>query len=618
MTDKKDEPGKAGQPSGGATSGPQVTSGAQASSGSQASSGATGSSGAQGMSGPAGAKPGDAKPADPKAIDPKRPAAVIDAKAVELSSTPIKPAATASDAAAKAGAAATAGKPNDPKSDPKAAIKPDAKSTNGQPQPAKSAPAPRRSSGIGAVFSHLIAGVVGGATAWYGATALGPELGLLPPNPNGFATKVLEDKVAVLERRASAQPAAAPVAASPEVLAKLAAAEAEIAKLREASKAVGDLSAAQTRLSSDVKATEAVRQQAEADAAQRIAKLEERLKLMSDAAGEPSAGKLPQLAAVSGRIVDLEATLTNQLSALRRTVSQELENRLASTNETSEAAKSGTNRVDREVSKIKSDTAALTGRLDGIKAETDRVIAAVQGIREETGTIKTTVDALRADLDAKYKASAKPADVAAAIAPVASKVASLEQGLQTVVKSEDERKATGERVVLALELNNLKRVVDRGQKYASELDAVRKVAGGKVDLTVLDRHKDTGLPTLSDLTRDVRTAANAMLASLEDPTDGSMLDRMLAGAKSVVRVRKVDHAPDDMSVEAIIGRVETALKDGRVADAAVASRALDKHPKAAAAGQSFLLKLEARAAVDAAIAGLEAALKSSLAQKPTN
>jgi hypothetical protein len=592
MTDKKDEAGKTGSAGQGTPQG-----------------------------GAAGAKPAAADAA-------KRPHAMIDGKAVEISSTTIRPepapaAATppenkysslkagdakpAAQGTTPAAAAATAAAKSEGKADAKPESNSSASKGAASPPPAST---PRRSSGIGSAFSHLIAGVVGGATAWYGVTALGPELGIVPPPANVMATKSLEDKVASLEKALAARPAL-----PADVTAKLASAEAEIAKLQSAGKSLADINAGQGKLTADVKAmSEALAQQG--DAASRLAKLEERLKLLSDAAGDKDSGKLPQLAAVTGRLVDLEQTLTNQLSALRKTVSQELENRLALTNETSEAAKSGTNRVDRELSAVKSETAKLAQKVDTVKAEGDRLAAAVQGIREDGSAVKTALEAVRTDLDTKFKATAKPADVASAIAPVAGKLGALEQNVQTVVKSEEDRKANAERIVLALELNNLKRVIDRGQKYAAELADVKKVAAGKVDLSVLDRYKDSGLPTLADLTRDFRTAANAMLDSEQDPGDGTVLERMLAGAKSVVRVRKVNHAADDKSLEAVIGRMELALKDGRIADVAEQSRALPA--KAAALAQDFLVKVESRAAVDKAIATLEASLKSSLAGKATN
>jgi hypothetical protein len=560
-------------------------------------------------SGPSGTGPsgtGPAKPGDRPADANKRPQAVIQGKAVEIAATTIRPdpkpeAAEVDAAKSDAAKSDAAGKPTGP-----------AKPAAG----ASTAPPARRRGGLGALLTHLAAGVVGGATAWYGVTALGPELGLVPPPPAATATRILEEKVAALERRLTAAPPA--TAAGGDVAAKLAALQADVTKLQAAARTAGEVATAQAKLAADV---EALAKQgprgADPDAAQRLAKLEDRLRLLSDAAAKPDAGQVPQLVALTGRLADLETTLANQLAALRKTVAQEVETRLTATAETSEAARSGANRLDREVATVKSEAATLTSRLDALKADADRLSAAVQTLRSEDAALRTAVETARVDVDTRLKGVAKPADVASAIAPVAGRIAALDQGLQAVVKAEEDRRATAERVVLALELGTLKRVIDRGQRFAAELANVRAAAAtAKVDLTMLDRHKDTGLPTLADLTREFSAAAAAMLDSERAPAGGSVLDRVLASAQSVVRIRRTDHAADDRSVEAIVGRMEAALKDGRIADAAAESRTLP--PKAAGAAQAYLVKLESRAAVDAAIAALEAGLKSSLTAKPTS
>lgn len=580
MTDKKDDAGKA--PGAGAMAGSQ--------------------GGAQGSQGPQG------KPADPK-----RPHATLDLKAVEVTTKPVqaakpeptKPEPAKTDSKTSAPSQVQPAKPDAP-----GAAKP--ADTKAKPVPA-AAPAQlaRSGAGIGSTFTHLVAGLVGGAMAWYGAQTLGPQLGL-PLPVDTKATETLAGKLAALEKSLADRSAAS----NGDVVGKLAAAQAQLAKLEAATKPFADLGAAQARLAAENKAlADKLAEQSGSDGpAARLAKLEERLKLMSEAAGDPQAGKLPQVAALSGRIVDLETTLTAQLSALRNTVTQQVEQRLAVTNETSEAAKSGTNRVDRELAAVKSDAAATGQKLDTLRSDADRMASAVQGIRDDTNGFKNAIDALKSDVEGKFKATAKPADVASAIAPVAGQLSALEQNLKMVVKSEEERKTNAERILLALELNNLKRVLDRGQKYAGELAEVTKAAAGKVDLTVLERYKDTGIATIADLTRDFRPVASAVLDADADTGDGSVVDRMIAGAKSVIRVRKVNHAPDDKSAEAVVGRMEAALKENRLAEVLAESKLIPA--KAQNAAHDWLVKIEARAAVDRAIASLESALKTSLAGGP--
>jgi hypothetical protein len=571
-----------------------------------------------------------------KPVDPKRPHATLDLKAIEVKTgrpadtppaqaakptdpDPAKDAMKAAEAAKTvAGAAASAAK-TPPGTNTKPAEKP-ADIANKSATAAKPAPAPqpRSGGGIGSAISHMLAGIIGGGLAWYGASTLipqyGAQLGLPMPPADTKAADATASKIAALEK-AIAEKFPVPQG---DVAGKLAAAQAQIAKLEASAKTVTDLAAAQTKLAADTKTlsdTLAKSTSGSEGADGRIAKLEERLKLMSDAAiGDPQAGKLPQIAGLSGRVVDLEANLQNQLSALRKTVTQELESRLSVTNETSEAAKSGASRLDREVAAVKSEAAATGQKLSTLRADADRLTSAVQGIRDDSNGLKTALDAVKSDVDARFKATAKPADVAQALAPVAGKLTNLEQSVQTVVKGEEDRKTNAERIVLALELGNLKRAVDRGQKYATELADVKKASGGKIDLSVLETYKDTGIATLADLARDFRDVASRAVDASSQPKDASVMDRILSGAKSVIAVRKITYAPDDKSTEAILGRMDGALRDGRSSDVIEEAKALP--PESGKAVQDWLARVKARAAVDGAIGGLEAQLKSSLTGSP--
>ena len=459
----------------------------------------------------------------------------------------------------------------------------------------------------------MAAGIAGGFLALLGADTLGPrmaELGLpIGPSVKSTQTTELMQRIAALEQAPKASPAA-----GHDLAQKLAAAEGRLAKVDDLAKSLAAVSDAQGKLAAQSQAlAEAVAKQAPAeDAVNRVAKLEERLATMAAAAdSNPSAGRLPQLAAITGKVADLESTVNSQMSAIRKSVAEQIESRVALVAEGAEAAKAGTTRMDRDVSALKAETAKLGTRMETLKADGDRLADTLRVVQAETGGLKSAIDGLRGDMTVSLKQLARPTDVAAAVGPVASKLTSLEQNLQSIVKSEDDRKANAERIVLSLELGNLKRTLDRGQKYATELAEVKKASGGRIDLAALERYKDQGVATTSDLAREFRGLTGAILDAESDPVDGSVVDRLWAGAKSVVRVRKVSHTPDDKSAEAVVGRMEQALKDNRLSDVIEQSKLLPA--KAAQPVQGWLAKVDARAAVDRAIAAIESQLKSSLA-----
>jgi hypothetical protein len=241
------------------------------------------------------------------------------------------------------------------------------------------------------------------------------------------------------------------------------------------------------------------------------------------------------------------------------------------------------------------DVEKLAGEAGAAKAAAVRLERDLATLRAEAGGLRQGLEALKAAVDET----------------VLPKLAGVERGLQAVKKTEGERTAGTQRVLLALEIANLKRALDRGDSYTRELAAAKKAAGGAIDLAALDRTSATGVPTLGALAKDFKRVAGAALDAEAERPDASVLDRLMAGARSVVRLRKTHHTADDTSVEATLARMEAALKDGNIGEALAQSRQLP--PKAAAAAAGWLGLLEARFAADRAVAEIEAALKSSLA-----
>jgi hypothetical protein len=253
------------------------------------------------------------------------------------------------------------------------------------------------------------------------------------------------------------------------------------------------------------------------------------------------------------------------------------------------------------------DMEKLAGDASEARAASARVDQDVARLKGEAQNLRQSLEALKASLDDRLKDTAKADDVA----PVKARLAAFERDLHGVLKTEGARTAGAQQVLLALEIASLKRALDRGDSYARELDAVRKTAGGSIDLAVLERDSRTGVPTPGALAQQFRRTANAAVDAEREQADASVLDRLMAGARSIVRWRKASYDADDTSVEAILDRMESALNDGHLAEALAQGKRLP--PKAARAAEGWLRKLEARTAADRAIADIETALKASLA-----
>lgn len=242
------------------------------------------------------------------------------------------------------------------------------------------------------------------------------------------------------------------------------------------------------------------------------------------------------------------------------------------------------------------------------KALITRVDGELSALRTETGRLSQRIDTLKGEVQEQLKGAARAADVT----PLQSKVAAMEKDVQGFTRSEADRNANASRIVLLLELGNLKRALDAGMKYPAELAAVQKVSGGKLNLAPLQRYVMDGVPPVTELQKSFRRVANQIIDAEGEPGNAGLVDRLVNGAKSVVRVRKQGHAADDSSVEATVGRMEAALKESRLGE--VLAQAKKLPPKAALAGEEWLKKVEARQAVDAAIADIEQTLKTSLGE----
>ena len=394
-------------------------------------------------------------------------------------------------------------------------------------------------------LSHVAAGAAGAVLTLIAASLFGLFSGV--DTGGGQFAPDLAQRLASVEQ-AVRQRTAAPAA---DVTAKLAATETRLKGLEDQARAIAALSEAQAKLAADTKALEA--RSSSPEYVNRLAKLETALAALST--GDQSGGGQPS-AALASKLTELE--------------------KLAG--EAVETAKSGAARTDRDLAVLKTSAGRLGQRLD----------------------------ALRSEIEDRFKATARAAE----LAPMLARFAVFEQELQGFLKGEGERNTNATRVLVTLEIANLKRAMDRGDRYGAELDAVRKAAGTTLNLAPLERYSLEGVPTLSALTKDFRRVANAAIDAEAEPADASVLDRLLSSARSIVRVRKAGHNADDASTEAMIGRMDVALKEGRLGEVLTQGKKLP--PKAALAAEDWLRKLEARHSVDQSIADIETALKSSL------
>ncbi len=528
----------------------------------------------------------------------------------------------------KAAAGTTASK-SAPPSGSKTSAKPGQASSANGPSGAdrpRSQTAGRSGGGFLSVVSHMVAGIVGGAIALFAAEPVGQQFGLTlakaPAVPPGFEARIqaLEAKQGNLAQNFASKSDVSAVAD------ELAGAQSRLAALDKLGKDVTTLASDFAKLRDQQASPASTSENAAkpADAAgdsregealrQRLAKLESQLATLVTATSKPDgagAGIAP-IADFSAKFADLEGTLNRQLSELRASMLSEMENKVSTSTDRSAKAVAGAERLDREVAAIKTDTARLEQRAEVLKTASDKLDATLRAVSKQAAELKVELDGLKGDVTEQLGQVARPADVAKAIAPVSAKVAAIENNLSGVLASEAARKQNAERIVLSLELANLKRVLDRGAPYASELADVKKVAGGLIKFDGLEAYKEKGVPSARDITREFRDVAYAIINAEETvpAKDGSVVDRLLAGARSIVRVRRTDVPQEAKTAEAAVARIDGRLREGDMNGALTLAEELPGKLKKPAEG--WLAKLSARAGVDRAIAEIESQLKASL------
>lgn len=554
----------------------------------------------------------DRKDPPPKGPDTgaKRPYTTLDLKATEVrtpssgspqpagetktsaaTGTPASAAAKDDQSAAAARVAAAAAAVTTPRP----TVRAEPRTESGSSGPGSASP-----SNWSAYGSHAAAGVAGGLLALIGSFLIGPSQDTRPASTD--LVQSLNTRIAALEQQAK-QGQSLPA----DTARRLAGLESSVAQITDLNRAVTALREQHAKLAEQAEALRsAAARSPDRETAARIDKLQEQLAaLAAMAAADPqNAGRIPQLAQILGKLNDLEGALTTRLAGLRKDLTQDIDTKTAAVVEASEAAKSGVQRLDRDVTEGRSEATRSGQRIDTLKAGTDRLDQGLRSLQTETAALKTAIDAVEGQLRS----------TTSAVAPLSTKVAGIEDSLQNVVRADGDRKTAAERIVLSLELGNLKRALDRGGSYAAELDAVRKRGGTNFDLNALERYQHDGVPLEAELAREFQTVANAIIDADTEKPDASLMDRLLSGARTIVRVRKVTHAPGDTSTEAVVGRMEIALKENRLGD--VLAEAGKLSARAAIPAQDWLKKVEARQAVQTSLAAVDAALKASLVNAP--
>jgi len=314
-----------------------------------------------------------------------------------------------------------------------------------------------------------------------------------------------------------------------------------------------------------------------------LSKLETRLGDLESKAPETS----PELTALADRVSQLETSLNSMAEAAKDGGS--IADAAAISQQINEAEK----RLDAKVASALAETKSADG-------------ASIADLTTEVAGIAAKLKALTAaELGSGDAARLRPE-----ITDLDQRLGKIESTLPALLEAIDEENADTKSATLAIAFANLRAAVNEGRPYSAELSTLAALSPGAGDLGGLLDYEDQGIPTLRELTVSFEDAREAAMSASAPAGDGSVLDRLMSSAESLVKVRRVDATAEGDTRGAVLARAEAQLDGGNLAEAVKEVETLQGAPRKAFA--DWLDAAHARLEVDATLQKLQSILLVSL------
>ena len=177
-----------------------------------------------------------------------------------------------------------------------------------------------------------------------------------------------------------------------------------------------------------------------------------------------------------------------------------------------------------------------------------------------------------------------------------------------IERTQNDRASDARTAAITIALTNLERAVTEGKPFATELTAIESLTYEKLPVSELAAYKETGVQSLAQLQREFMDTVRDVIVQHYHGKAESFLDEVLSRARGAVQVKPIGSAGD--TVEAVLGRMEKALKSGDLKGALTESAALEGPAKEEL--KTWLKHAQARAAADEAVRKTDQELLASL------
>lgn len=250
--------------------------------------------------------------------------------------------------------------------------------------------------------------------------------------------------------------------------------------------------------------------------------------------------------------------------------------------------------------------------LNEMRSRLDSLVDASRETDQAVQSLQQRLQAVEGQPGGGASKEAVRAEIAAQTAPLQQRLAAAERELDGLTRVQNERQADVRTASLTLALTNLKRAIADGRPFPAELAAVETLSPGKLPISQLAAYKDQGVASLTQLQDDFAEASKKTIESHYSNKSSGFMGEVLSRAKSAIRVTPSGNTGD--TVEAILGRMSTALKAGDIKGALLQGAALESPPQEM---MDWFQKAQARAAADEALRKTDQELLASLTKTPS-
>jgi hypothetical protein len=198
--------------------------------------------------------------------------------------------------------------------------------------------------------------------------------------------------------------------------------------------------------------------------------------------------------------------------------------------------------------------------LNELRSRLDAMVEVTRGLDQTVQALSQKMQSIEWHPAGGESSETVRAQIAAQTAALQQRLVSTERELEILTRAQTERQSDARTASLTLALTNLKRAVADGRPFASELAAVETLSSSKLPVSQLAIYKETGVTTLAELQSEFAEASKKTIEEHYSSESSGFMGKVISRAKSVVQVKPADSTGD--SVEAILGRMGTALKSG--------------------------------------------------------